>query len=143
MLRSELGIEKEKLHTLEAAFEQMRQAGVATRSTLTDSELTSISKKLTTLEMKELNERQRADHSARMYAQQKKQLRDLEDRNFELEAKFAELTRMNLEQQKLERGLRDELATSVTKAVSDADRNKCAARLATLLVILIHFHITR
>ena len=127
MLRSELGIEKEKLHTLEAAFEQMRQAGVATRSTLTDSELTSISKKLTTLEMKELNERQRADHSARMYAQQKKQLRDLEDRNFELEAKFAELTRMNLEQQKLERGLRDELATSVTKAVSDADRNKCAA----------------
>ena len=27
VLRSELGIEKEKLHTLEAAFEQMRKAG--------------------------------------------------------------------------------------------------------------------
>ena len=28
-LKSELGIEKEKLHTLEAAFEQMRKAGAS------------------------------------------------------------------------------------------------------------------
>ena len=46
-------------------------------------------------------------------------------RNFELEAKFAELTRLNLEQQKVERELRDELSTCVAKAISDADRNKC------------------
>lgn len=51
----------------------------------------SISHKLTTLEMKELNERQRADHATHMYDQQKKQLRSLEDRNFELEQKFAEV----------------------------------------------------
>ena len=45
-----------------------------------------------------------------MYEQQKQQLRQFEDRNFELEQKFADVTRMNLESQKIERELRDELA---------------------------------
>ena len=45
-----------------------------------------------------------------MYDQQKQQLRQLEDRNFELEQKFSDVTRMNLESQKIERELRDELA---------------------------------
>lgn len=45
-----------------------------------------------------------------MYEQQKQQLRQLEDRNFELEQKFSDVTRMNLESQKIERELRDELA---------------------------------
>ena len=46
-----------------------------------------------------------------MYEQQKHQLRQLEDRNFELEQKFSDVTRMNLESQKIERELRDELAS--------------------------------
>ena len=54
--------------------------GAASSKNLRDSEVISISKKLTTLEMKELNERQRAEHANRMYEAQKKQLRDLEDR---------------------------------------------------------------
>ncbi len=66
---------------------------------------------MTTLEMKELNERQRADHAVRMYEQQKQQLHNLEDRNFELEKKFSDLAKMNLEAQKVERELRDELAS--------------------------------
>lgn len=41
--------------------------------------------------MKELNERQRAEHASRMYEQQKSLFRQLEDRNFELEHKFAEV----------------------------------------------------
>ena len=45
-------------------------------------------------------------------------------RNFDLEQKFADLTRMNTAQQKVERELRDELATCITKAVSDNDRRK-------------------
>ena len=45
-------------------------------------------------------------------------------RNFELEQKFADLTRVNIEQQHVERNLRDELANSVTKTVSNADRKK-------------------
>ena len=59
---------------------------------LKNSEILSISKKMTTLEMKELNERQRAQHAVRMYDMQKQQLRDLEDRNFELEQKFSEVS---------------------------------------------------
>jgi len=64
--------------------------GLVTATSLTDTDVISISKKLTTLEMKELNERQRAEHATRMYEQQKYTLRTLEDRNFELEQKFAE-----------------------------------------------------
>jgi len=41
--------------------------------------------------MKELNERQRAEHASCMYEQQKALFRQLEDRNFELEHKFAEV----------------------------------------------------
>ena len=55
------------------------------------ADLLSLARRLTTIEMKELNERQRADHAARMYEQQKNALRALEDRNFELEHKFAEV----------------------------------------------------
>ncbi len=58
---------------------------------LSSDDVISMSKKMTTLEMKELNERQRAEHAARMYDQQKVQLRHLEDRNMELEGKFAEV----------------------------------------------------
>jgi hypothetical protein len=46
----------------------------------------------------------------------------MEDRNLELEKKFSELTRMNLEMQRSERELRDDLAHSVPRTVSDADK---------------------
>ena len=58
---------------------------------ITDSDVISVSKKITTLEMKELNERQRAEHAVNMYDQQKSILGNLEGRNKELEEKFAEV----------------------------------------------------
>jgi centrosomal protein CEP290 len=58
---------------------------------LSDSNVIATSRKITTLEMKELNERQRADHAQRMYEQYKITVRDLEQRNLELEQKFAEV----------------------------------------------------
>ena len=58
---------------------------------LTDTDVISVSKKITTLEMKELNERQRAEHAVRMYEQQKSILHDLENRNKDLEEKFSEV----------------------------------------------------
>jgi len=58
---------------------------------VTNADIISISKKLTMLEMKELNERQRAEHAVRMYEQQRHLLGDLESRNKELEDKFAEV----------------------------------------------------
>ncbi|CAI5785693.1 Centrosomal protein 290 [Podarcis lilfordi] len=126
-LNKELEITKEKLHTLEQAWEQTAKLGgdsatdKATKA-ITNSEIVSISKKITMLEMKELNERQRAEHSQRMYEHLRNTLKQVEERNFELETKFAELTKINLEAQKVEQSLRDELSSSVSKAVSEADR---------------------
>ncbi|XP_025905533.1 centrosomal protein of 290 kDa isoform X3 [Nothoprocta perdicaria] len=128
-LNNELEITKEKLHTAEQAWEQMTKLGddsAADKATkaITNSEILSISKKITMLEMKELNERQRAEHSQRMYEHLRNTLKQVEERNFELETKFAELTKINLEAQKVEQELRDELSNSVNKAVSDADRRQ-------------------
>ncbi|XP_075006786.1 centrosomal protein of 290 kDa isoform X6 [Calonectris borealis] len=129
LLNKELEITKEKLHTVEQAWEQMTELGddnamdKATKA-ITNSEILSISKKITMLEMKELNERQRAEHSQRMYEHLRNTVKQIEERNFELETKFAELTKINLEAQKVEQELRDELSKSVSKAVSDADRQQ-------------------
>ncbi|NXH56695.1 CE290 protein, partial [Rhabdornis inornatus] len=132
-LQKELEITKEKLHTVEQAWEQMTELGKYERDdnamdkaakAITNSEILSISKKITMLEMKELNERQRAEHSQRMYEHLRCTVKQIEERNFELETKFAELTKINLEAQKVEQELRDELSKSVSKAVSDADRRQ-------------------
>ncbi|NXC24120.1 CE290 protein, partial [Campylorhamphus procurvoides] len=132
-LNKELEITKEKLHTVEQAWEQMTKLGKYERDdgamdkatkAITNSEILSISKKITMLEMKELNERQRAEHSQRMYEHLRNTVKQIEERNLELETKFAELTKINLEAQKVEQELRDELSKSVSKAVSDADRRQ-------------------
>ncbi|NWH65851.1 CE290 protein, partial [Geococcyx californianus] len=133
LLSKELEITKEKLHTIEQAWEQMTKLGKYERDdnavdkatkAIANSEILSISKKITMLEMKELNERQRAEHSQRMYEHLRNTLKQIEERNFELETKFAELTKINLDAQKVEQELRDELSKSVSKAVSDADRRQ-------------------
>ncbi|KFQ83631.1 Centrosomal protein of 290 kDa, partial [Phoenicopterus ruber ruber] len=133
LLNKELEITKEKLHTVEQAWEQMTKLGKYERDdnamdkatkAITNSEILSISKKITMLEMKELNERQRAEHSQRMYEHLRNTVKQIEERNFELETKFSELTKINLEAQKVEQELRDELSKSVSKAVSDADRRQ-------------------
>ncbi|XP_040413951.1 centrosomal protein of 290 kDa isoform X2 [Cygnus olor] len=129
LLNKELEITKEKLHTIEQAWEQMTKLGDdnamdKASKVITNSEILSISKKIAMLEMKELNERQRAEHSQQMYEHLRNTLKQVEERNFELETKFAELTKINLEAQKVEQELRDELSNSVSKAVSDADRRQ-------------------
>lgn len=58
---------------------------------LANNEMVSTARRITTLEMKELNERQRAEHAHRMYEQMKNSLKQVEDRNTELESKFAEV----------------------------------------------------
>ncbi|XP_054631818.1 centrosomal protein of 290 kDa isoform X2 [Dunckerocampus dactyliophorus] len=131
VINKELEITKEKLHTLEQAWENtsvtagesdMEKADKA----LVNNEKVSAARQITTLEMKELNERQRAEHAHTMYEHMKNSLKQVEERNSELEAKFAELTKMNIEAQRVERELRDELADCVTKASSDADRARIA-----------------
>jgi len=46
---------------------------------------------VTVLEMKELNERQKADHAGRMYTRVKDSMEEVQRRNDELEAKFVEV----------------------------------------------------
>uniref|UniRef100_A0A7N4NY10 Centrosomal protein of 290kDa coiled-coil region domain-containing protein n=1 Tax=Sarcophilus harrisii TaxID=9305 RepID=A0A7N4NY10_SARHA len=129
VISKELEITKEKFHTMEQAWEQATKLGNdsvlhETQKAITNSEIVSISKKITMLEMKELNERQRAEHSQKMYEHLQASLKQVEERNFELETKFSELTKINLAAQQLEQTLRDELAESVSKQVSDADRKR-------------------
>lgn len=56
----------------------------------------SLSYQVTVLEMKELNERQRANHASRMYDQIKGTVDSIEARNAELEQKFAEVLTIQL-----------------------------------------------
>ncbi|XP_030844428.1 centrosomal protein of 290 kDa isoform X5 [Strongylocentrotus purpuratus] len=125
-LKRELTMEKEKLHTLEQAMQDygnLQEAlGKKGGSVYPGSETLSLAKRLTTMEMKELNERQRAEHAVRMQTQMRNSLHTMEMRNTELEQKFADLTRLNLELQRSEQELRDELSQCVTKAASDVDK---------------------
>ncbi|XP_059401831.1 centrosomal protein of 290 kDa isoform X2 [Carassius carassius] len=128
-INKELEISKEKLHTLEQAWENISTTGgensmEKAAKALANSEIVSVSRRITTLEMKELNERQRAEHAQKMYEHLRNSLKQVEERNFELETKFAELTKLYLEAQRTERDLRDELADSVSKDVNDADRKR-------------------
>uniref|UniRef100_A0A8C7LCR6 Centrosomal protein 290 n=1 Tax=Oncorhynchus kisutch TaxID=8019 RepID=A0A8C7LCR6_ONCKI len=123
-LNKELEITKEKLHTLEQAWEHINTLGNMDKAAkaVANSEIISTSRRITTLEMKELNERQRAEHAHKMYEHLRNSLRLVEERNVELETKFAELTKLYLGAQRTERELRDELADSVSKDGSNADR---------------------
>ncbi|CAF3440860.1 unnamed protein product [Rotaria sp. Silwood1] len=135
-LKRQLQIDKEKMHLLEETMENLKNQGLinsgyattmlrtSTTGSLDDDNPGSLSRKITVLEMKELNERQRAEYAQKLYDQQRVTLRQMEDRNLELEHKFSELTRMNLEMQRAERELRDELAYSVPRTVSDADKRR-------------------
>ncbi|KAI1888582.1 hypothetical protein AGOR_G00186650 [Albula goreensis] len=128
-LTKELEISKEKAHILEHTLEHTAKPGGESSmdkasKAIANSEIASVSKRMAVLEMKELNERQRAEHAQRMCEHLRSSLRQVEERNDELETKFAELTNQNLEAQRTEQDLRDELANSVSKAVSDADRGR-------------------
>uniref|UniRef100_A0AAQ4R2Q8 Centrosomal protein 290 n=1 Tax=Gasterosteus aculeatus aculeatus TaxID=481459 RepID=A0AAQ4R2Q8_GASAC len=130
-MNKELEITKEKLNTLEQAWNNINAIGGESNmdkadKALANQEMVSAARRITTLEMKELNERQRAEHAHKMYEHLRKSLRQVEERNTELESKFAELTKMNAEAQRVERELRDELAGGVSKALSDADRARIA-----------------
>ncbi|XP_043979926.1 centrosomal protein of 290 kDa isoform X2 [Gambusia affinis] len=126
-VNKELEITKEKLNTLEQAWETVASVGSETglaegdRASI-NNEAISAARRITALEMKELNERQRAEHAHRMYEHMRNSLRQVEERNTELESKFSELTKMNVEAQRVERELRDKLAGASSKAACDADK---------------------
>jgi centrosomal protein CEP290 len=154
VLKQELESAKDKINVLEETLERMKNFSIivtnqnntrydeyesiaskkANASALNASQVSdqaepsvlSMAKRLTAMEMKELNERQRADHAQRMYDQQRAVLRELENRNLEVEQNFKELTRKYLALEKSEQNLREQLAEFVPKAASDRDKEKYA-----------------
>ena len=92
-LLKELGSEKERCHTLEQTLGDLigkNGAGSGT-SPIRADEINSVARKLATLEIKELNERQRADHAAKRYDQMRGMLQDIEERNGDLENRVSEV----------------------------------------------------
>ena len=98
----------------------------------------SLTKQLATLEMKELNEKQRADHAENKYKLVQAQVLQLEKRNGELEIKFADTAKANLELQKTERSLRDQLGTSIPKEkFVEANAKVQKVEVGTLILIFL------
>jgi centrosomal protein CEP290 len=124
-LNDELQAAREKLHSCEVMVTRLHDAASAAASVtgdespvvtlMHDHQLESLTKQIATLELKELNEKQRADHAENKYKLIQAQTNQLEKRNEELEVKFADVTKANLELQRTERELRDTLVTSIAK----------------------------
>jgi centrosomal protein CEP290 len=137
-LKKELETEKEKSHSLETSLERLKHlpssysfapiSSVPNQSDTTGVEqsdcISLLQKRLTAIEMKEINERQRADHAQRMYDEQRNMLRQLENRNLDLEHNMTQLNRNYMNLIKVEQDLRDELSHSVPKAVNDAQKQR-------------------
>ena len=86
------------------------RCGVHCTSLSAEEQSGAIGTKLATLEMRELNEKQRADLAVARCRQLQKSVVQLERRNGELEGKFAELSRTLLESQTREAELMDKVA---------------------------------
>ena len=84
--------------------------GVHCTSLSVEEQSGAIGTKLATLEMRELNEKQRADLAVARCRQMQESVVQLERRNGELEGKFAELSRKLLESQTREAELMDKVA---------------------------------
>ena len=143
-LKKELENEKEKGHILEENLNRMKipflspsvqyhglnggqvanGGDMSNHESNMNSGMISMAKRLTALEMKELNERQKADHAQRMYDQQRVILRDLENRNLELEENFSALSKKYLHLEKSETHLREQLCSFVPKSVDDTNKQR-------------------
>jgi centrosomal protein CEP290 len=97
------------------------ETGIGTSS---DTSMITMAKRLTAIEMKELNERQKADHAQRMYDEQRNILRQIENRNLELENNFSHANKLFLSLQKTEQNLREELSMCVPKSINDSNKTR-------------------
>ncbi|XP_067142343.1 centrosomal protein of 290 kDa-like [Centruroides vittatus] len=88
--------ERKKVHLLEETIKKNLGENIL-RENSENSDLNSLSDQLVTLEIKELNERQKADHLQQLYEQQKQLTQRLEDRNNELNNKVSKLMQESLD----------------------------------------------
>jgi centrosomal protein CEP290 len=124
-LRKTLESEKEKVHILEKTIDRLKYLSdtpaKGSKEALISHE-DSLSKRLIAIEMNEINEKQRADHAQKMYDEQRRVLRVLENRNLELEENYSKLSKLYLNLQKAELKLREDLSTSVPQAINEGDK---------------------
>ena len=129
-MKRELETEKDRSHMLEESLERLKVMPISSEfafklpseqkgghAYVSRQESGLLAKRLTAIEMKELNERQRADHAQRMYDEQRSILRQLENRNLDLEANIAQINKSYLKMLKTEQDLREELSQCVSKQV--------------------------
>eukprot|EP00111_Clytia_hemisphaerica_P018438 TCONS_00054542-protein len=123
-LKEKLLLEKERAYALENTLNDLvtKLGRNVTPSEAATAEISSVARKLATLEMKELNERERANHATIKYDQLRTLVAELENRNAELEQKFAVTSKINLECQRVERDLRDQISNSVSAETNRSDR---------------------
>ena len=123
-LKKELLSSREKILSLESLINTIgankSENGIANHNI----EIERLTKQMATLEIKELNERQKADHLDSQNKLIQMQNKQLDERNKELEDKFEAVTKSNLELQKVERDLRDELVTSIPQKLFDEVNEK-------------------
>ncbi|CAH8621514.1 unnamed protein product [Schistosoma intercalatum] len=113
-LKEQLTIEKERRYLLENSINQL-QSNVTVKSDQVENDVTdtNIAKRLALIEMKELNERERANHTQIILNTVQDANHQLELRNRELENKFTEITKSLTELQQTEKKLRQELTKAV------------------------------
>nr|CAH8873522.1 unnamed protein product [Trichobilharzia regenti] len=112
-LKEQLAIEKERRYLLESSGIQLQTNTTKHVQIEDDKSDMNIAKRLALVEMKELNERERANHAQSMLKTIQDANKQLENRNRELEDKFNKLTRSLMELQKTEQKLRQEYAKAV------------------------------
>ncbi|CAL8075508.1 unnamed protein product [Calicophoron daubneyi] len=119
-LKTQLSLEKERRCLLEAGATQKlngEKAGYMGNMQTLDANSSMLAKKLALIEMKELNERERANHAQNLLETVKNLSQQLEERNKELEATVGNLTKSSLELQTSEQQLRQELAEAVPRSL--------------------------
>ncbi|BHF75277.1 hypothetical protein SprV_0501837300 [Sparganum proliferum] len=131
-VKAQLVVAKERLYILESSWVAVGKKSPLSPDIASEPQseggMQAMAKALATAELRELNERERANHLQAMHAALKTACDQLEQRNTELEQKVAELTKTCLEQQKIEASLRDELSEAAPKEVYEA----CKERLENL-----------
>ena len=120
-LKKELIISKEKILSLESIVNSVGNTNSSSSQLL---EVEKLAKQLATLEVKELNEKQKNDFINGQYTLLQAQIQQMEKRNTELEEKFDLVTKVNIDLQKIERDLRDELVTSIAREEFDTLHKK-------------------
>ena len=114
--KKELTLAKEKIMSLETIVNSVGTGSNGNQN----FEIERLSKQLATLEVKELNERQKTDYLNNQYKLLQTQTQQIEKRNIEVEEKFDLVTKSNMDLQKTERELRDQLVTCIPKDEFDA-----------------------